>query len=194
MSGPNCTGPEGPVGPEGPAGPAGPPGPGSETSAVFLSAGGGALALTNGATDVAQVETTTNKVNYFVVNFPTGSQTSFSWQFALEDYDGGTFLAIPYWTTDSASTNDVQWAFDGIVYTDGDLVDAAFGAAVNVVESNAGALMMNSGAISGPITFSGVPAPRKVMIFRASRVGTGLDTLAAVAKLVGVLLIFNKAA
>ncbi len=150
------------------------------------------MALTNGAVDVAQIETTTNKVNYFVVDFAAGAQTSFSWQFALEDYNAGTFNAIPFWTTDSASLNDVEWAFDGLFYSDGDPMDSVFGTAVNVVDTNTGSKQMNNGALSGAITLAGVAAKRKMIIFRASRVGTGLDTLAATARLVGVLFLFTK--
>jgi len=149
--------------------------------------------LTNGASGISQIETATNKVNTFVVDFPTGVQSFAEVGFPMPSgYDGGTVTAIVYWMANSASANSVVWGVQGRAYADGDTFDQAYGTAAEVTDANTGTNKENISGSTGAITLAGAPAGGQWVQFRIYRLGSGGDNLAATARLLGFRIIYGQ--
>lgn len=160
---------------------------------ISLSAAGGWASLTNGASAIVQIESTMNLVNSFVVDFLTAVQSFFEWDFAMpSDWDGGTITAVFYWIANSASANSAVWGFQGRAYADANALDGAFGAAVEVTDANNGTNLVNQSAATGAITIAGSPGASRHVQFRAYRLGSGADNLAATARLLEVRLTYGR--
>jgi hypothetical protein len=161
---------------------------------LCLTASGSWTSLTNGASAIAQLETPTAKVNYFVVQFLQAVQSFVEWDVAMPaDWNGGTFTATFYWLAASASTNAVVWGLQGRAYADGDAIDQAFGAAAEVTDANNGNNLVNISAASAAVTLAGASlAGGQHVQFRAYRLGSGADNLAATANLLEVRLTYLR--
>jgi hypothetical protein len=117
--------------------------------------------------------------------------TQESAQFTIKmprSYNLGTVTANAVWSHGTTATNfGVTWLFDAYAYSDGDLIDGAFGTAVPTTDTGGTA---NTCYISPPtsaITIGGTPAAGDWVIFRVARqvANTG-DTMAIDARLHGV--------
>lgn len=161
---------------------------------LVLTAAGGWSSLTNGASAISQVETATNKVNYFVTDFLQSVQSYFEWAFALpSDYNGGSVTAQFYWLANSASTNSVVWGIAGRSYGDNTAIDAAYGTAIEVTDANNGTNTVNISATTSPMTFAGSPAASQYCQLRVYRLGSGADNLAATGRLLAVRITYTRA-
>jgi hypothetical protein len=177
---------EGPEGPEGPQGPA-------PDGQLVLSAGGGWTSVTSGASAISQIESSTNDVNSFVTDFLQSVQSFQEWQVAMpSDWDGGTITASFYWIANSASTNSVVWGLQAVSFGDGDALDAAFGTAAEVTDANNGANLVNISAATAAITIAGDADAGNHVQFKAYRLGSGADTLAATARLLEVRVSYTR--
>lgn len=161
---------------------------------LTLTGAGAWSSMTNGASAISQVESTTNKVNYFVVDFLTAVQSYVEWQVPLPaDYNGGTITAVFYWTAASASTNSVVWGISATAFGDNVAIDTAFSAGVEVTDANNATGVVNISASTAAITIAGTPLANKHCQFRVYRLGSGADNLAATARLLEVKLSYTKA-
>ena len=147
--------------------------------------------LTNGYQAQQQIESPTNKENYIVALFANGSQTSGTWKLRMpNDWNGGAFNVDVRWSADSAATDSVKWILQARAYDNGDTIDQAFGAAVNVTQANAGQNKLN---VTTPlaVTPAGSTTGGCTVLLQISR--DAADSLAAVARLWMAALTYTRA-
>lgn len=189
-----ATGPTGPTGATGPTGVTGATGA-KASGQIWLSGASGWPTTTSGCDANTQVETATNKVNYFVLPYSNQSATtSAQWVMAMpSDWDAGTITATFYWLANDTTNNAVVWGIDGETFGDGTAIDTAFGSQVTVTDANASvANQVRISAASGAVTLTGAAASRLV-VFRVQRLGaSGGDTLAATANLLGAMISYTR--
>ena len=150
------------------------------------------IAVTSGAGALTTVETATNKVNYRALPFASGSKTYVSWQFATpSDWDGGAIQFMPVWVT-SVATGNVTWGAQLLTLSDGIAIDSAFGTAVELTDASGGAGIVNHPPPSGTLTSTGTPQAGDELILRLYRLGTGTDTLAGAANLIGLHVMYTR--
>lgn len=188
-------GPQGTAGSQGPQGADGAQGAqgaqGAGIRQIIVTAASLWNSLTNGASGISQIETTTNKVNTFVDDFLQSVQSFAEFDIELpSSYSGGAVTATFYWMANSASTNSVVWGCQGRAYADGDALDQAFGTAVEVTDANHGTNDVNISAATAAITLAGAPAAGQHAQFRIYRLGSGADNLLATARLLAVVIDF----
>jgi hypothetical protein len=162
------------------------------TREIWLSAAGMVPSLTSGAT-FTQLEEPTNDVNQVYGVFADAVVRYAEASVVLpSSYTGGTFTAKFYWTTANATSNAVRWGIQARAFTDADALDQAWGTAQFVTDANAGvAQQLRISDSTAAVTIGGSPSAGKLVHFKVQRLGTdGADTLAADARLVGVLLSF----
>jgi hypothetical protein len=151
---------------------------------IVLLADQAILSQTNGANSITQVESTTNKQNYLVVQFLQSVQSFCEWKNVLPStYDGSNFIATFYWIANDGTTNSVVWGLQARAFADGDAIDQAYGIAQQVTDANHPTNDVNISAPSAGITPAGAPAAGKWCQFRAYRLGSDGDNLAATARL-----------
>lgn len=167
----------------------------SKPGQVFLSAQGMAPSITNGAVGPTQIESTTNKVNQFVLDFADGSNLSAQVSVAMpDDWDGGTVTAKFYWQVNNTSTSPVVWQIQGVSVGDGITYDTAFGTAQVVSDAGSGtANTVQITAATPAVTIGGLPSAGKEVTFKVFRDSAhASDTLAQTARLLGVMLTYNR--
>lgn len=164
------------------------------TGSISMTSAGSMMSFTNGASNVIQIESTTHKVNSFVLDFPQSVQSYAEFSFSLpHDYNGGTITAEMVWMTDSASTNSVVWGVQGMALGDNSDWDTAYGSAQTVTDANNGTKKINITSATANITLSGSPASKKHFQLRVYRLGSGADNLAATARLMDVIITYTRA-
>lgn len=198
-----ATGATGPIGATGAIGPSGATGTQGSTGAtgpapsgqIILTAAGSWPSITSPASSPIQVQSTTNAVNYYYVDFLDGNASYCNWAIAMpSDYNGGTVTAVFYWVTTSATTNPVVWELAGRSFGDNEAIDQAFGTAQNVADTNNAANTLNISAATPAITLGGTPAAGEYVQFRAARLPANAgDTLTASARLLQVRISYTRA-
>jgi hypothetical protein len=152
---------------------------------------------TTGASANTKVESATNKVNVYTIDFDTTTQEYAQGSLAMpSDWDGGTVTAQFYWMATGTSTNGVVWSCAGRSYGDLETLDQAMGTAINAASDahSATASQVQISAETAAITLGGTPAASELVEFEISRVtGDGGDTLAVDAQLLGVMIKFRRA-
>ncbi len=120
-----------------------------------------------------------------------------SWQMLLPpDYDGGTVTYQVYYTNATSTDDEVVWTFQGVAIADGETLDIAFGAGVDVTKSASDmtANILHITAESGAVTIAGTPAADELCVFRLSRKASdGSDTLNVDARMIGVRVKYGRA-
>jgi hypothetical protein len=151
---------------------------------------------TNGAAANTKVDFGTNDQDLYVLDFADGA-TKLLAQATIampSDWDGGTVTAAFYWTANSTSTNPVLWGCQGRSYGNFETVDQAWGSEQTVQDAlNGTANQVAISAATAAITLAGTPAAGELVQFRVSRDPTsGSDTLAATARLLGVMIAYTR--
>lgn len=165
--------------------------PGKQT--VYIPASGLLPATTNGPAP-AQVESTTNKVNYSVLDFDGAAAEFAHFNVAMpKSWDEGTVSFKVFWETTNTGTAGVAWKLEGRAISDGDTVDSAYGTAITVTDAGqSSAAKRYATAESSAVTVGGTPAEGDICQFRLSRdPANGSDTMTEDARLVGVQLFFT---
>lgn len=149
---------------------------------------------TTGAAAPAKTEQSTNKQNFYTIDFDTTTQEYAEATVAMpSDYDGGTVTAVFYWTATGTSTNNVQWALQGRSYGDLETLDQAWGTAQTVSDAHSStALQLQITSATSAITLAGTPAASELVQFRVYR-DVANDNLAVDAMLIGVMITFSRA-
>jgi hypothetical protein len=159
-----------------------------------LSAAGGWPSTTTGCAANAKVETGTNKLNYYALDFDAATQEYAEWSVIMpSDYNAGTVTAVFYWTAASGS-GDVVWGLQAMSGGNDDALDIAYGTAQEVTDTLIAAGDVHVTAATSAITIAGTPAAGDFVNFRVYRkAADGADTLAADARLLGVRVTFTRA-
>lgn len=160
---------------------------------IYIPASAMIAATTNGPA-AAQLETTTNKQNYSVLDFDATTSESAHFQVAFpKGWDEGTVTYQVYWSSTATDTDGVTWTLDAGSYSDNEAIDAAWGTAVDVedaCQSAAGEVYIS--AESSAVTIAGSPAAGDLCFFRIARdVGDDNDTATEDARLIGIKLFYS---
>ena len=125
--------------------------------------------------------------------FLQGVQSFIEWDYPMPgDWDGGTVTAVFYWMSASGLTGSVVWGLQGRAYANGDPIDAAFGPPQEVTQANAGNEDVNQSGATPAITVAGSPAAGRHVQWRAYRLGSGADDLAATAQFLEARVSFGR--
>lgn len=143
---------------------------------------------------VAQLEASTNKENYKVLDFDASSDEYAHFQIAFpSSWDEGTVTFRAWWSTTATDTDGIALALQAVAFANGDAIDTAFGTAVVVTdnaESTAGETYRTSE--SAAITVAGTPAAGEIVFFRLFRdVSDSNDTMAEDLRLIGIELYYT---
>lgn len=158
---------------------------GSTKRSVVLMASGGYPKTTGGCAAPQKNESSTNKRNYYTLDFDTGTDEKAEWLFVLPDnYDGGTITAIPYWTAASGS-GTVCFAISGIAYANDAAIDTATGTAQTSTDTLITAGDVHIGPATSAITLAGSPAGGQLVAIQCMR-DVSEDTLGVDAKLIAI--------
>jgi len=152
---------------------------------VVLTAAGGWPLTTGGCAANAKSESSTNKRNYYTLDFDKDTDESAEWMFVLPDnYDGGTITAIPYWTAASGS-GTVCFAISGRAYANDAAIDQALGTAQSSKDTLITAGDVHVGPETSAITLAGSPAGGQLVAIRCMR-DVSEDNLGVDAKLIAL--------
>jgi hypothetical protein len=160
---------------------------------LFVTAAGMWPSVTSGSSFPTRIETATNKVNVYLVDFADGSQLFAQSTYVMpSNYAGSTITATFYWTVSSNTAGNVIWGVAGRAYGGNAAIDAAFGTAQTVTSASsatAGQTFISSATAA--VTLAGSPAAGQLVQFRFYRDGAaGGDTMAATARLYGVSIAY----
>jgi len=147
-------------------------------------------ATTNGC-GINSLETTTNKVNYDVLEFDSTTSEQADCIVTLpNNWSYGTVTARFYWTAASGS-GGVVFQLAGLAYGDNIAIDTAMGTAQSVADTLQTVNNMHVSAATAAITIAGTPAANKPVQFQIKRLpADASDTLLTDARLIGVEVIF----
>lgn len=152
------------------------------------------IAATTNGPATAQLETTTNKQNYSVLDFDATTDESAHFQIAMpKGWDEGTVTYQVFWSSTATDTDGVAWALEAGSYSDNEAIDAAFGTPVvqtDACQSAAGEVYVT--AESSAVTIAGTPAEGDLCFFRLFRdVSDAADTATEDARLIGIKLFYT---
>mgnify|MGYP001399788524 FL=1 len=148
----------------------------------------------NGCAAITGVETTAGRPDMYVLDFDASSDENAQFSIAMPSYwNEGTITYQVYWTTAATDTDGVAWALSGVVCSDNDTIDAAFGTAVVVTDDALGAAEdLCVSAESGAVTIAGTPAAGDLAYFNIMRdVSDANDDMAEDARLIGVKIFYT---
>ena len=149
---------------------------------------------TNGAA-AAAVETTATRPEMKVLDFDSSTIEYAQFSIAMpKSWNLGTVTAKFYWTHATAVATDVIWGIQGVVVSDNDTIDIAYGTAVTVTDTfhNAAEDLAVSDSTAA-ITLAGTPADDDLAYFQVYRAATtgGDTTNSTDARLLGVKILFT---
>ncbi len=149
---------------------------------------------TNGA-ELAASETTATRPEIKVLDFDSSTREHAQFSVAMpKSWNLGTVTAKFYWTHATAVATDVIWGIQGVVVSDNDTIDIAYGTAVTVTDTfhNAAEDLAVTAATSA-MTLAGTPADDDLAYFQVYRAAsTGGDTTNSTdARLLGVKILFT---
>ena len=148
----------------------------------------------NGCASITGVETTAGRPDMYVLDFDASSDENAQFSIAMPSYwNEGTITYQVYWTTTATDTDGVAWALSGVVCSDNDTIDVAFGTAVVVTDDALSAAEdLCVTAESGAVTIGGSPAAGDLAYFNIMRdVSDANDDMAEDARLIGVKIFFT---
>jgi hypothetical protein len=164
---------------------------GKQTISVPASA---MLSATTSGPASAQVETTTNDINFMVLDFDASSDehAHFNICFPLS-WDEGTVTFQYWWTTTASDTDGVAFGLQAIALSDNDVADTAWGTPVVVTDDAQGAAgEILVSAESAAVTIGGTPAAGDIVFFRFFRdVSDGNDDMSEDARLIAVKVFYT---
>tara|TARA_B100000959_G_C14971963_1_gene620075 strand:+ start:1610 stop:2659 length:1050 start_codon:yes stop_codon:yes gene_type:complete len=149
---------------------------------------------TNGA-ELAASETTATRPEIKVLDFDSSTREHAQFSVAMpKSWNLGTVTAKFYWTHATAVATDVIWGIQGVVVSDNDTIDIAYGTAVTVTDTfhNAAEDLAVTAATSA-MTLAGTPADDDLAYFQVYRdAAAGGDTTNSTdARLLGVKILFT---
>jgi hypothetical protein len=161
-------------------------GGGGGSSNIWIPASEWIPRTTNGC-GINSLESTTNRVNYDVLEFdPAVVEYAQAMVTLPNNWNAGTVTAKFHWTAASGS-GDVVWQLSGRAYANDDAIDQATGTAQSSTDTLTAANDLDISPATSAITLAGTAANGNPVVFELSRNATaGGDTLAVDARLIGV--------
>lgn len=155
------------------------------------------IAATTSGPSSAQFETSTNDINFKVLDFDDAADEHAHFNVAFpKSWNEGTVTFQVWWTTTATDTDGVAWGLQGIALSDNEASDTAWGTAVVVTDdaqSAAGEILVT--AESAAVTIGGTPAEGDIVFFRVFRdVSDANDDMTEDARLIGIKLFFTTSA
>lgn len=163
------------------------------SGSIFLSAQGGWPRDDNGCASPTKSETTTNKINYYTLDFDTTSDEYAQWDFSMpSDWDAGTITAVVYWTfaAPGATSETVNFAIKAGSLGNDDAIDTALGTAQTCTDIAITAGDVHVTAASSAITVAGAGASEWIVVECMRDISE--DDLAGDAQLIGIMLTFTR--
>ncbi len=141
---------------------------------------------------VNSLETTTNRVNYDVLEFDSAiDEYAQVTRMLPNNWNGGTVTAKFVWTATTGSGN-VVWGLRGRCYSDNTAIDSALGTFQTVTDTLQTASYIHITNATNAITITGSLSIAQPVIFELYRFATtGSDTLAVDAQLLGIQINYN---
>lgn len=166
-------------------------GAGGGSTNIFIGAGEFIPRTTNGC-GINSLETSTNKVNYDVLEFdPAAIEYAQAIRVLPNNRNAGTITFKPIWTAASGS-GDVVWSLSARAYANDDAIDQATGTNQTSTDTLTAANDICIGPASSAITLAGTAANGNPVIFEVARQATsGSDTLAVDARLLGIEITYT---
>lgn len=159
--------------------------------AFYIPANGMFGATTNGAA-TGQGESTTNKVNYKVLDFDASTEEYACFSIPAPLYWDLSTVTVQFFWTAASSSGDVIWACQGLSLSNDDALDTAYGTAVTVTDTLIATGDVHVTSATSAMTLAGTPAANDQLFFRVYRdADAGGDTLAADARLIGIRVEFG---
>ncbi len=147
---------------------------------------------TAGCASVATVETSTNKVNYDVIDFDQTTEEHAWCKFTTPaSYDGGVIQFRVIWTAASGS-GGVTFGLAGRSFGDDDALDQALGTEVTVDDTLIATGDEHATAWSGNVTLTGAGAGESWYLELARKVGNTNDTLNADCRVMGIQIRYKQ--
>ncbi len=165
--------------------------PGKQT--LWIPGGAMLPSITNGAA-VTQLETSSNKQNYKVLDFDATVQEHAHFNIALpKAWDLSSVTFEVFWSSTATDTDGIAWAVQGVALSDNEAIDAAWGTAIVVTDSaQSAAGELYKSAESAAVTIAGSPADGDWIAFRLYRdVADVFDTMSEDGRLLGIKLHFT---
>jgi hypothetical protein len=141
---------------------------------------------------LAQVETSTNKVNVKVLDFDGAGSSKEYAEFGVQSptyWDASTVTAQFIWLA-SAGSGTVNWEIQGGAFSDDDALDAAYGTLQEVTDTVTAIGDVHISAETSAITVAGTPVAGDWLQFRIAR-DPANDTDTSDARLMGVRIRFG---
>lgn len=160
---------------------------------VWIPASAMTPATTNGPA-AGQVETSSNKVNFSVLDFDATTAEQAWFDIAMpKGWDEGTVTFQAWWTTSATDTDGVAISLAGVARSDNEALDTAVGTPVVVTDdAQSGALELLVTAESSAVTIAGSPAEGDLCLFRVQRVvSDGNDDMSEDMRLIGIKLFYT---
>lgn len=154
---------------------------------VFVDASRMFPGTTSGCATAATVESSSNRVNYRVLDFdPTNRELAYFTQVMPNNWNNGSVTAKFYWTT-TGTTGGVVFGIQALSLANATGIDSAFGSPQYVADTVLGANLTHITSGSDQISIAGTAAAENPIIFRISREpANASDTLSSDARLFGV--------
>ncbi|PWJ93515.1 uncharacterized protein DUF2793 [Mesorhizobium loti] len=152
------------------------------------------LAATTNGPSTGQVETSSNKVNFSVLDFDATTAEQAWFDIAMpKGWDEGTVTFQAWWTTSATDTDGVAISLAGVAMSDNEALDTAVGTPVVVTDdAQSGALELLVTAESSAVTIAGSPVEGDLCLFRVQRVvSDGNDDMSEDMRLIGIKLFYT---
>jgi hypothetical protein len=147
---------------------------------------------TTGGCGVNSLETTTNRVNYDVLEFDAATAEYAQVAIVMpSNWTAGTVTAKFHWTA-ASGTGNVIFGLSGRAYADNSALDQAMGTAQTATDALQTANAEHISAATSAITLAGSPAAGQMVIFELYRdAANGSDTLGVDARFLGVEITYT---
>lgn len=173
-----------------------------EWAAVSASGGGSTnvwipasawIPRTTSGCGVNSLESSTNKVNYDVLEFDAAAiEYAQAMVIMPNNWNAGTVTSKFHWTAASGS-GDVVWQLSGRAYANDDAIDQATGTAQTATDTLTAANDVDISPATSAITLGGTAANGNPVVYELSRKATDAgDTLAVDARLLGVEISYTS--
>lgn len=161
---------------------------------IWIPASAMAPATTAGCAALAQLETSSNKINYPVLDFDATADEHAHFNIAFpKSWNLGTLTFQVLWSSTATDTDGVAWGLQAVAVSDNEAIDASWGTAIVVTDdaqSAAGEVYVT--AESAALTVGGTPAANDAVFFRIFRdVSDANDDMTEDARLIGVKVFYT---